>query len=283
MSGVGLTSRIAIWATVSLLVAASAHAVSAECRVDTATLIAPPQDAASAKQFRPSWQEFKRIASSCSKGPSDPRERQALFRFVDDLLSLDYDRLCEVWLRDTPEKDRSGDGCFPEEKQKDIAAYLDKIVDPNRDQGEVDVILRHASASGIAKLGPAARDQVIAAATAESDRIGRRHPQSDAIRALGQWIDKGNRRFTDKEKRDLTNVLLSLLPPVEKVGEWPGFPMTVEACIEALGHAQDPLVSQRLQSWSIQYTRIYGPGTEMSELASKASLAAKPRAKSPKS
>lgn len=236
------------------------------CGADSAVLLAALTETDSTAH-RAASREFYRLKRSCATGPSAAAERAAFYRYVSEYPSLDFERLCAIWLRDVPEKDRSDEGCEPRVLKEDIAAYVDRIVDPARDLDYAEAILRAGGDEAIAKLGAAALDRVIAAATTPLAGENAARSRAAAIRALGRWVDPSDTRFSAADKARVTTILLGLLPDATKAETDGPEGLALKATLTALAHADDELVRQRLQSWAIEFSRDHGYRGDLIELA----------------
>lgn len=236
------------------------------CGADSAVLLAALTET-DPTAHRAASREFYRLKRSCATGPTAAAERAAFFRFASEYPSLDFVRLCAIWLRDVPEKDRSGEDCEPRVLREDISAYVDRIVDPARDLDYAEAILRAGGDEAIAKLGPAAIDRVIVAATTPGDEENEGRCRAAAIGALGRWVDPRDVRFSAADKARVTAILLGLLPEPTKAETDGPDGRALKATLTALAHADDELVRQTLQSWAIEFSRDHGDRSDLIELA----------------
>lgn len=190
----------------------------------------------------------------CPNGPSDPKSRERPFAYIDGKLSLDYDRLCDIWTNGN----RGSDGCVNEEELHDLRAYLDKIVDPARDGAETAMILKHGNGLAISIFGPTVKSRVIEMASTSPPYAPLRDSGIEALRALGCWLLPNESRFSTEETAQFTTLLLHSLPPADNVAGGRETMMT-RAILQSLGNSSRPDVAQTLRMWGKlnQATRNY--------------------------
>jgi len=140
----------------------------------------------------------------------------------------------------------------------ELLDYLDEITTP-QDTKYKSVILKFANGNAIAQMGRAVKPEVLAMATQWTPEkmynSVRRNDQAEAVRALGYWIDPGDRTLTESEKREVSELLLGLLPAerpsIRSSPEMSSAEHRVtQAAVEALGRSGDALVAQSLLKWS---------------------------------
>ena len=221
---------------------------------------------ASHEEWTAAARVFFAITRSCTDGPANPKSRGRLFDYIDGKLSLDYDRLCDIWTHGN----RGADGCVNEEEQHDLRAYLDKIVDPARDGAETGMILKHGNGLAISRFGPTVKSRVIELTRTSQQYTPLHDPAIEAFRALGYWLLPNEKRFTTEEKEGFTKLLLQSLPPADKVAGGRETLMT-GVILQALGNSSRPDVAKALLTWAQvnQATRDYA-----SPLAANAKTAA---------
>lgn len=249
------------------------------CKSDFGILLSPviSQDSVSSEELRESWRLFHDGVKRCPAGPQSDEGRAQMFRFLESIFTLDYDRLCERWLQDMPRAQRSGEGCFPESHRKRVSAYLDRIADPDRDLPYIDVFLRYGGAKGMSAFGRNGLARILGAATTASGYVGFHHPQTEAVRALGMIAEKSSAEIGGKDRDLIVSTLLSMLPSVDQILAPGHLPTpTVIAVIESLGKFDDPLVAERLSSWAAQMRQKYGR-EDLGEAAVQASEAIRAR------
>jgi hypothetical protein len=129
---------------------------------------------------------------------------------------------------------------------------MDRIVN-EKDAEFKSVILKTANGLAISRLGPDVKYDVLRIANvADPATLGAGHHVSyvQAFAAIGYWIDPGEARFANDEKREMTNLLLSKLSP------YSGRPLigqpyeAANSLLTALAHSDSPEVMKTLQGWS---------------------------------
>lgn len=238
---------LALTLVFTLTAAAAAPHQTCVISADSA-LLAPLRHpyAATTAEWTTAARVFFAITRACPSGPSDPKSRERLFAYIDGKLSLDYDRLCDIW---TNGNRGSTDGCVNEEEQHDLRAYLDKIVDPTRDSSETAMILKHGNGLAISRFGPTVKSRVIETASASQPYAPLHDPGIEAFRALGYWLLPSETRFTSDEKTEFTTLLLHALPPADKV-EGGRETLLTRGILQALGNSSSATVAQALRQWA---------------------------------
>jgi hypothetical protein len=202
--------------------------------------------AASHTEWTAAARVFVSITRTCPKGPSDAQSRARVFDYIDGKLSLDYNRLCEIW---TNGNAGSGDGCVNEEEQNDLRAYLDQIVDPLRDSDRVNMILKHGNALAISKFGPSVERRVLDMASGPQPLEPVHDPQVEALRTLGYWLLPNESRFNQQDKARFTALLLQSLPPADNVAGGHET-LLARAILQALGSSSRAEVAETLRKWA---------------------------------
>jgi hypothetical protein len=154
--------------------------------------------------------------------------------------------------RETSDPDRS-EAAWESARQLeyDLREYMDRFV-TEKDMEFKSVILKTANAHAISRLGPDAQYDVLRIAhVADPLRIGAGHHSAytQAIIALGLWIDPAETRFTADEKREMTAVLLEKSDAYRARLDYDQI-ANAEATLKALGHAAAPEVLPALQKWT---------------------------------
>jgi hypothetical protein len=149
---------------------------------------------------------MEHLFSACPQGPSDHASRVLFFEAAD----LAYSRGERVG-QGTSDPDRS-EAAWESASQfeYDLREYMDRFV-TGKDLEFKSVILKTANARAIGRLGPDAKYDVLRMVhVADPLRVGAGHHSAytQAILALGLWIDPAETRFTADEKREMTELLL---------------------------------------------------------------------------
>jgi hypothetical protein len=150
--------------------------------------------------------------------------------------------------------------------QNDLSTYLDSIVGRS-DIAYKSTILRFGSGRAIAALGPAAKADVIAAATSAGKLSGFEHhhnPQQAAFDAIGEWIDPSNHDFDAHDKAQLNALLVRAIDAADGVVQ-PGMHQAVMVALaRAAGHSDDPRAAAALRRFT---ARLQHKGGEVFESA----------------
>jgi hypothetical protein len=244
-----MKARMSILFVASFSVCMMFAALSQPCTIDRDSVLLKPLNhpyAASHAEWTTAARVFATITRTCPTGSSDAQSRARVFDYIDGKLSLDYNRLCEIW---TNGNAGSGDGCVNEEEQDDLRAYLDQIVDPLRDSDRVNMIFKHGNALAISKFGPAVERRVLDMASGPQPLEPVHDPQIEALRALGYWILPNESRFTPQDKARFTALLLQSLPPADKVAGGRET-LLARAILQALGNSSRANVAETLRTWA---------------------------------
>lgn len=254
--------------SVLLMSVTSAHA--RDCAISESVLLPYTHGNAATKlQWRQSGDAVERLFVGCPAGPAGGASRANFFKLVDLVFKTgesagresDPDRSEAAWES-------------ANQYEYDLRQYMDRIVN-EKDVEFKSVILKTANALAISRLGPDAKYDVLRMVhVADPARIGAGHHSAytQAILALGRWIDPADQRFTADEKREMTDVLMT------KASEHPEAASAVNielesagAVLTALGHATTPDAISVLQKWA------HNPNPSLREAARAGSAAVRTR------
>ena len=226
--------------------------------------------------WRSASRELNRLMAECPDGPTDEASRRRFFNdYVAREFALDYRALGALW-------EKRGEGLTTggwesiEYERIELLNYLDRIVDPKRDQPYANIILDYGNGQAMARLGRSVKDQVLLRARPGG---GNQKPErrAEAIRALGHWTSARYSEFSRAEKQTFVSTIVEALPD-------PKAPMLSEqiilsrACIEALGRSSDLDAAKVLTSWASSQEQEKRFATELVVLARKAADAIRRRA-----
>jgi hypothetical protein len=209
------------------------------------------------------------MSSACfDRGPEDPAQRAIVFRLLEQEMLLDYDQLFAAREKRTgtarTESAFEGALFF----QQDFLQFIDRIVTP-ADAPHRAIILTYASGLAIAKLGRAVKGDVFhQAGTPPKAFYGlvQQSPQTEALRALGYWLDPDSPVLTPAERTEYARVIATALPSDGFLRE--DFHIRfVMAALEALGRSDSAEAEDALRTWHNLYQANYGSGDSIEILA----------------
>lgn len=232
IAAVGLTATL--WSPLLMAADAQRCAISADVLRPYASARATQADFATSRRAL-----YARQSTACAATPWSAAEKDVLYRWLAKEMSRDW--------RSTLTDEFASEAVA--HFQRDLLETIDAVTNSG-DVAHRETILRYAGGKAIAKLGPAVRAEVLAAAQRPTllAGLGRKHDaQEEAVRAIGYWIDPADKSFNADEKREMARVVSGLLSDDGSVR--PGGYKSTTTILWTLGRSNSAQVEQKLSAW----------------------------------
>ncbi|MDQ3280296.1 MAG: hypothetical protein M3Q69_02675 [Acidobacteriota bacterium] len=197
--------------------------------------------------------ETRRTVSAflgCDPLHVDSASRRVFFAIVAREFGADVQSQLASWNAKYPDSEALWDGLTIH--QTELRNYMDRLFDPARDAAFKDVVLRYGKAKTIARLGRDAKADVTKSLGTPVTSYGLAHrynAQTEALGALGYWIDAADTTFTAEEKRQFAQILTGLLEVTGKIHGRHQRDMLMTT-LASLAHSDDPRALAAVERWS---------------------------------
>lgn len=273
--------KLTPFAVLLVLLAAGAHAKPSDCAVSPAVLdVYSHPLTATKEEWRARLAGFEAmISGTCVDGPADAASRAVVFRFLEKEMTLDYAGVFKAWRAEDgrPLSEGAAEGFVL--LQRDLLAYIDRIVVPS-DVRHRDIILTYAGGRAISRLGAAVKDDVLRNAANPPARLHGlvgQNTQTEAMRAIGYWLDPASTVLTPAERAGHAKILVTALPKDGLLRDFDSHRRFVATALEALGRSDSAEAEEAIRAWRNVYIVHYGAGDELEDLATRSANAIQSR------